>query len=60
MPRAQVVASPSNALENRWNPRRAEKPPRAGAGIVIARWVPFGRSVNAPALLIGEMAVGGT
>ena len=24
------------------------------------RWVPFGGSVNSPALLIGEMAVGGT
>ena len=23
------------------------------------RWVPFGGSVNTPALLIGEMAVGG-
>jgi hypothetical protein len=24
-----------------------------------ARWVPFGGSVNTPALMIGEMAIGG-
>jgi hypothetical protein len=24
------------------------------------RWVPFGGSVNTPALLIGEMAIGGS
>jgi hypothetical protein len=30
----------------------------AGAGSE-GRWVPFGGSVNTPALLIGEMAIGG-
>ena len=62
---APVARSPAARSANRTPSSRSPRTwsgcsPRSGRPARETRWVPFGGSVKSSALLIGEMAVGGS